>query len=119
MIASSWAETTIQSVFAPNNSSIPFAAQRTADGKKLVLRAVNAAAGEQPLVVSLAGVSAVGPTFQQMLLGNGAPASADNTPANPTAVSPVITAVPIDAGATSISLVLPGRTFAVLVVEVQ
>ena len=119
MITKTWAEQTLQATFAPGNATFPFTAQRTADGKSLVLRAVNPLGGEQPFAVTLAGGAlAAGPTYTLWTL-SGDEDDADNTPSNPTKISPQQAQVPIAAGAASISATLPARTFAVMVITLQ
>ena len=112
MISATWAETTLKSTFASGSTPIPFAAQRTADGKTLVLRAVNQASAVQPLSVSLTGgIAASGPATQWTLAGKP---SDDNTPSAPTNVSPVQSSLPLTPGATGVALSLPAHAFVIL-----
>ena len=114
MITQTWAETTLATSTAP----LPFAAQRTADGKTLVIRVVNTIANATPLTVSLTGgMAAAGPSYTLWTL-SGDP-NADNTPSNPTAISPVSSQQAITAGATSIPLNLPAHAFVIAVVTLQ
>ena len=115
MITNTWAETVVQSTFAPGNDTFPFIAQRTADGKTLVLRAVNYAAGVQPFQVMLTGgVQAAGPSYTLWTLGGLDRLGADNTPSNPTSISPQSSEVPVAQGATVISASVPEHTFVVM-----
>ena len=119
MFAQTWAETVLASSFAPGNSTFPFAAQRSADGKTLVLRAVNNLKGPQPFTVTLSGGALpAGPSFTQWLLGGGDSflPTDDNTPSEPERISPQQSTVPIAAGATSISATLPPLSFVVMVI---
>lgn len=119
MIANTWAETVLASSFAAGNGTFPFAAQRTADGKQLVLRAVNKLKGAQPFTVTLGGgAAAAGPSYTLWLLGDGEKfvSTDDNTPGDPTRISPQSSTVPITAGATSLTATLPPLSFAVMVI---
>jgi hypothetical protein len=118
MITNTWAEKTIKSSFGIGNTTIPFAAQLTSDGKTLILRAVNSYSGNQPLSISISNGSAKGTTYTLWLL-SGMNLNDDNTPSNPTAISPISQQVPIANGATSLSMTLPKYTFAVAVIELN
>ena len=119
LMKATWAETVLASSFAAGNGTFPFAAQRTADGKSLVLRAVNKLKGSQPFVVTLGGgASAAGPSYTLWLLGDGnrfLPTD-DNPPGDPARISPQSASVPLAAGATSVSATLPPLSFAVMVI---
>jgi len=120
MIASTWAEQTVSATLAPDGGSLPLAAQLADGGKTLVLRAVNPAAGAQPVNVTLASAAAAGPTFSQWTLGGAAfDLGDDNTPAAPTFLSDVLTTPAIAAGATTFSFTLEPHTFAVLSIALQ
>jgi len=114
MITNTWAETTVQAT--QTGGTIPFAAQRTADGSKLVLRFVSSAQ-TQPLNIAFSGVTATGPSYTLWTL-TGSP-SGDNTPSNTTNIAPVQQTMPISAGATSISYTLQAHTFGIMVIPVQ
>lgn len=116
MIANTWAEQTVEASADPVSSNMKVAAQRTGDGKTLVLRVV-VLSEDQPVTLVWSGATASGPSYTLWTL-TGAPA-ADNTPSNPTHVAPAQQAVPLAAGATSISTTLPANTFAVMVIALQ
>jgi hypothetical protein len=118
MITKTWAEKTIKSSFGSGNTTIPFAAQLTSDGKTLILRAVNSYSGDQPLSISISNGSAKGTTYTLWLL-SGMNLNDDNTPSNPTAISPISQQVPIATGATSLSMTLPKYTFAIAVLDLN
>jgi hypothetical protein len=117
MISATWAE---QSVFASYDSTnaniMGFAAQLTADGKTMVLRVVTGAA-LQPVILTWTGGAAAGPSVTQWLL-TGQPGQ-DNTPSNPTAISPQQSTIPIAAGATSITATLQPNSFYIMSVPLQ
>lgn len=116
MATQTWAETTVSSTGA----TFPFSAQRTADGRTLVLRAVNSGAADAPFTVSLRGVTAAGPSATVWTLGGSAfSLGDDNTPADPTKIAPVQSALPLAAGATSLAYTLEPRSFVVFVVALQ
>ena len=119
MMKATWAETVLASSFAPGNSTLPFAAMRTQDGKSLVLRAVNRLKGAQPISVALGGgASAAGPSYTLWLLGDGEKflETDDNPPGDPERISPQSSSVPIAAGATTLAATLPPLSFAIMVV---
>ena len=119
MITNTWAESVLASTFAAGNGTFPFAAQRSAYGKQLVLRAVNSLKGAQPFTVTLSGgAAAAGPSYTLWLLGDGTKflPTDDNPPGDPARISPEMTTVPITAGATSITATLPPLSFAVMVI---
>ena len=92
--ASGW--TTLESSRALD--TIPFSAQLTGGGKTLVVRAVNAANVSVPLSFDLAaGASFSGADGAGWSL-TGPSGAADNTPGDPTAISPVSAPVPVAAG---------------------
>lgn len=116
MFKNTWADTTLQASGAP----FPFAAQRTADGKTLVLRAVNTYPGPWPFSVALTGMAAAGKDATVWTLGGkGFLHQQDNTPADPTLISPVQAAMPVPAGATNISFAMEANMFVVLLVPLQ
>jgi hypothetical protein len=116
MFKNTWADTTLAATGAP----FPFAAQRSADGKTLVLRAVNTYGGAWPFNVTLTGMAAAGSDVTVWTLGGAKNKhSDDNTPANPTFVAPVQTAMPIAAGATAISYAMEANMFVILQVPLQ
>ncbi len=116
MLKNTWAETTLQATGAP----FPFSAQRTADGKTLVLRAVNTYPGTWPFSVALAGMAAAGRDATVWTLGGvGFLHSQDNTPAAPDFIAPVQSAMPVPAGATNISFSMEENMFVVLQVPLQ
>ena len=119
MIAATWAESTLQSTLS--GTQAPFAAQKTADGKSLVLRVVNNGDGALPLQVQLAGGdAAAGPAYTLWTLGGqGLSRGADNTPSAVDAVAPKSASVPIAAGALGLNLTIEATQFAVLVVALQ
>jgi hypothetical protein len=117
MITNTWAETTLAASLQRGAPSVPFAAQRTADGKTLVLRVVSSAAQQPVTALLTGGLAAAGPSMTLWTL-TGKPAQ-DNTPSAPTAVAPVSATVPLAAGATNITVTLAPNTFAVLVVPLQ
>ena len=120
MIAATWAEQTVSATLAPDGGSLPFAAQLAAGGKTLVLRAVNPAAGAQPVNVTLASGAAAGPPYSQWTLGGAAfDLGDDNTAAAPAFISDVLTTPAIAAGATTFSFTLEPHTFAVLSIALQ
>lgn len=118
MIKNTWAETSVKASFAPGNATFPFAAQVTKDGKTLILRAVNSYSGDQPFSVSFPNVQASGPSYTLWTL-SGSDLNGDNTPSNPTSISPVSQEVPIAAGSSSLSATLPMYTFAVMVINLN
>ena len=114
MIKQTWAE---QVLAADGAGAFPFAAQRTADSRTLVLRAVNPSASVQPFGVSLLGASVAGLSFQVLSLGGtGFSDSDDNTPAAPTFISPISATRPIPAGATNITFSLEPLSFIVALI---
>ena len=116
MISNTWAETTVQAAGAP----FPFAAMRSADGKSLLLRAVNTYGGSWPFNVTLTGVAASGTDATVWTLGGEAfVKSDDNTPAEPTKVSPIRTSMPLAAGATSLSYTMEMNQFVNIIVPLQ
>jgi len=94
-------------------SSVPFSAQLAgADGKTLVVRAVNAGNVSVPLSFDLAGGGAgfSGAAGAGWSL-TGPSLTADNTPSAPEAIAPVAAAVPVSgAGATHFATSLPAFT---------
>ena len=79
--------------------TIPFSAQLAgAAGKTLVVRAVNAANVSAPLSFDLAGGASFSGADGAGWSLTGPSATADNTPAEPTAISPVSAPVPVAAG---------------------
>ena len=113
MVKDTWAE----QVLATTGATFPFAAQRTADGAALVLRAVNPSASAQLFTLALAGGAggAAGPALSTWTLGGeGFSPTDDNTPGAPAAVSPVLAQVPVAAGARSFNFTLPPRSFMVV-----
>ena len=100
---------------------MPFAAQKSADGRALILRVVNNGDGELPLVVQLqGGDAAAGPDYTLWTLGGkGLSRGADNTPAHLDNVAPSSASVPIAPGALQISLTIEPTQFAILVVGLQ
>jgi hypothetical protein len=117
MISQTWAETTLAVAWANASLAIPFAAQRTANGSTLVLRAVNQAATPVDLNVTLVGgKGAAGPSYALTTLGGIDDAGAENTPGNPTGISPVKVQRPLAAGSAQITLTLPQHSFVVAVV---
>lgn len=117
MMTATWAEQVVQaSVDSTNPNIMGFAAQKTADGKTMVLRAV-VGASQQPISLNWAGGAAAGPTFTQWTL-TGQPGM-DNTPANPTRIAPQQTTQPIAAGATSITATLQPNTFYIMSIPLQ
>ena len=113
MITKTWAETTLATTGA---GAVPFAAQRTADGRSLVLRAV-ARGAAQPLAVAFPFPAAAGSVATYTLTSAGV--GDDNSPGAPDRVAPVAGALPVTAGATSIVLQLPAHSFVVAVVPLQ
>ena len=120
MITATWAEVTL-AASGFDRSKLPFVAQRTADGRTLVLRVVNRSEGVQPLQVALAGgAAAAGPAYTLWRLGGGGlKGSADNTPSAPDLVAPSSAQVPIAAGATALNATLQPLEFAIMVVALQ
>lgn len=115
MIASTWAETTLQSTLAPGSDTLPFAAQRSADGKTLVLRMVVPGGASNTFTVSLAGGAAfAGPNLTVWTL-SAASQNDDNPVGNPMAISPQRTQGSVAAGATSIQIGLAAYTVATVV----
>jgi len=90
----------------------------TSDGKTLILRAVNSYSGDQPLRISISNGSAKGTTYTLWLL-SGMNLNDDNTPSNPTAISPISQQVPIANGTTSLSMTIPKYTFAIAVIDLN
>ena len=121
MITATWAQATLASAVSAGGSQAPFAAQRTADGKTLVLRVVNSGAGALPLQVALAGPAVVaGPSFTLWTLGGqGASRAADNTPSKLDSVAPVRAELPIAAGALGLNITLQPTQFAIMVIPLQ
>jgi hypothetical protein len=116
MVTNTWAETTLATAGAP----FPFSAQRTADGKTLVLRAVNTYPGAWPFNAQLKGLAAAGPSATVWTLGgSGFMHTEDNTPSQPAKISPVQTTMPVPAGATNISFVMEENMFVVIKVALQ
>eukprot|EP00047_Mylnosiga_fluctuans_P024921 m.176110 g.176110 ORF g.176110 m.176110 type:complete len:817 (+) comp9956_c0_seq3:6-2456(+) len=116
MITSTWAEKSVQATFA-SPDTIPLAAQLTADGKSLVIRAVNHEAVSQPLSVSLTGASLSGGSFTIWTLSGQSPAT-DNSPDSPTRIAPVKTTGTI-AQAGKLQVTLPKYSFTILVASLQ
>lgn len=124
MVKATWAETSLAAAVAVAGSQAPFAAQRTADGKTLVLRVVNSGGGALPVQVALAGsgaaAAAAGPSFTLWTLGGqGLSRSADNFPAKVDNVAPVRADVPIAAGARALNVTLEATQFAILVIPLH
>ena len=119
MVAATWAETTVAAAFVPPSAAVPFAAQRTADGSRLVLRAVNRGSDPLPLSVTLAGGHALaGPTADVWTLA-GPSLKTDNTATNPDGVAPVRTAAPVAPGTAVLALTLPPFSFVVVSAALQ
>jgi hypothetical protein len=131
MFAATWAEVTVGATPVPGTSPLPLAAQLADDGATLVVRVVNQANSSRPLALSLApahprlaGGRAGGKDYFKLNSGKAwtlalpaaavaqGPKDADNTPAEPTRISPVETAVPV-ASPTSVAVTL--RPFSVTV----
>ena len=115
MISNTWAETTLESSAVP----FPFAAQRTADGKSLFLRAVNTYQGSWPVNVTLAGAAASGDATVWTLGGGAFLKSDDNTPSAPKRISPLQSTLPLAAGATSLAFTMEMNSFVIISVPVQ
>ena len=117
MIKATWAEKTLAAAVDAGGSQAPFAAQRTADGKTLVLRVVNSGDGALPVQVALGGAAVAGPSFAVWTLGGqGLSRAADNYPAKVDNVAPVRADVPIAAGARGLNVTLEATQYAVLVI---
>jgi len=111
MFKSTWAEATLAATGAP----FPFAAQRSADGKTLVLRAVNTYPAAWPFNATLKGMAAAGADAAVWTLGgSGFAHTDDNTPADPARVAPSQTSMAVPAGATSIAWVMEANSFVVI-----
>lgn len=111
MINATWAETTLASTITAG-PGLPFAAQRSADGSTLVLRAVNSNDQPSTLQISFQGVTAAGPAYTLWTLSG--PIGGDNTPSAPDAIVPVQSSIPIAAGASVVTATLAPYTFAVM-----
>jgi len=118
MISQTWAETTLASVLSNDTSggAVSAAAQRTADGSTLVLRAVNTGNVAQSLAATVSGVSFVGNNGTSWTLSGSQ--YGDNTPSSPTGISPVQAPV-ATSSATTVTLALPAYSFVVATFNVQ
>ena len=119
MIKDTWAEVSLASSF--DGPAFPFVAQRTQDGRTLVLRAANVGDGNQPFSVTLGGgAAAKGPSMQVWTLGGaGFSATDDNTPSNADFISPVSSMLPISPGSKFFNGTLPPNVFIVYVIALQ
>ena len=118
MIAATWAETSLLSIFDVGSGVVPFAAQRTADGKTLVLRVVNNAPTVRNVTVRVDGAAFAGSSYTLWTL-SGNTTDEDNTPAYPERISPVKTMLPVAGGDSVLRAILPSFTFAIFVVPLQ
>lgn len=116
MVKDTWAPATVKSTVTAGDV-LPFAAQLSADAHTLYLRAVNTQGSALNVTISFPGAPISSIAGQLWTLGGPDP-SADNTPANPSAISPVQAPLPLQAGATSLLLTLPPYTFAIAAVPV-
>ena len=118
LITRTWAATVLNATVS--DGSVPFAAQRSADGSMLILRAVNIAAAPLELAVALesgGGVAFSGPGTLWTL--SGPSLSADNSATQPNAVAPVQSSLPVSPEAQALLLTLPPYSFVTATVGLQ
>jgi len=111
-ISATWAEQTVAADVAQGDS-MPFAAQLAQGGKRLVVRAVNAANTSETLTVRLKGATAKGGALDLWVLG-GDDLKQGNSAAEPARISPKSsTGSALAAGAAEFALDVPRFSFVI------
>lgn len=120
MISRVWADNALPfSLYGGNVSALSTAAQISDDGTRLVVQLVNGAEDEAPVTLALGDATFVpsGPVSVWTLAQPGPEppnASAANTPAFPTYISPVLVNTSWPAGKGSLNMTLPAFSFTVI-----
>ena len=107
---------TLLSPIVPTSRATP----RPGAAETLGRGAGNPSPGPGPFGVALTGMAAAGKDATGWTLGGkGFLHQQDNTPADPTLISPVQAVMPVPAGATNISFAMEANMFVVLLVPLQ